>query len=62
MDAWCGQVPEEVQERQICDLDFEQSKAMPGAHTNAKGSQIIRKNDKLCSVCLTAKTDKVHEK
>lgn len=43
MDAWCGQVPEEVQGRQICDLDFEQPKAMPGTHTNAKGSQIIKK-------------------
>lgn len=42
MDAWCGQVPE-VQGRQISDLDFEQHKAMSGAHTNAKESQIIQK-------------------
>lgn len=42
MDAWCGQVPEEVQGQKICVLDFEQPKAVHGAHTNAKGPQIIK--------------------
>lgn len=39
-----GRYPEKCKEmsRSMCDLDFEQSTATPGANSNAKGPQIIK--------------------
>lgn len=39
--VWAGRG--EVQGKPTCDLDFERPKAPPGAHTSAKGPQIIKK-------------------
>lgn len=58
--VWAG--PGEVQGKPICDLDFEQPQALPGAHTSAKRPQIIKKTTGYVQSAGLHKQIKVQEK